>query len=374
MFKNSVFRLSVCATSVALGQTATTPPAAAPEDPPFAPIVLEPKVVSLNRVSIAFQSGFNLKTSFKNIGRFGAAANPGSTNGLSNHFYDDGYNLVDSANNQHFNGTGFTQGTWNWGFNNFASQVHGNGDLDGTIDMHSTSSAGGTSSGHDDNVQPGFMLTFSRELFRNEKDTWRTGLEWSFGYTDYSADDSSPVNAKATQLTDSYSTFGNTLPNSASYSQNLGGDPNHIIIGDTMARSFSSTTVPVSGTRKFDANLFAFKMGPYFEVPLNKTFSFSLEGGAELVYVYSRFQFNEEVVTPSGLLNVKGNNTDDGVQLGGYLGAKVSAALNDKWSLFAGAEWQDVGSYIHHNHATGESAVLDLSQAAFFTFGVGYSF
>jgi hypothetical protein len=182
------------------------------------------------------------------------------------------------------------------------------------------------------------------------------------------------VNAKATRLTDTYSIFGNTLPTSPGYSQDPTGAPNNTIIGDTPTRSFSSTTVPVSGTRKFGADLFGFKLGPYFEVPLNKTFSFSVEGGAALVYVYSRFQFNEEVVAPSGLLNVKGNGDHSGVQFGGYLGAKISAALGDQVSLFAGAQCQDVGSYVHRNHATGESAVLDLSQAVFFTAGVGYSF
>jgi hypothetical protein len=240
--------------------------------------------------------------------------------------------------------------------------------------MHSTSSAGGSSSSHGDNVQPGFMLNFSREFYRNEKDQWRTGLEWSFGFSDYSTEDSHPVNAKGSLLTDTYSLFGNTVPSTTSYSQNSGGDPNHIIIGDTPTRNINTTTVPVSGTRKFDADLFEIKTGPYFEIPLNKTFSFSLDGGVAVVLVYSRFQFNEEVVTPGGLLNVKGNTTDSGVQLGGYLGAKITAALDDQWSLFAGAEVQDVGSYVHRNHATGEAAVLDLSQAAYFTFGVGYSF
>jgi hypothetical protein len=52
----------------------------------------------------------------------------------------------------------------------------------------------------------------------------------------------------------------------------------------------------------------------------------------------------------------------------------TSAAKTFSFSLEGGAEWQDVGSYVHRNHATRESAVLDLSQAAFFTFGVGYSF
>jgi hypothetical protein len=379
MLRYSMLPLSLCATSAALGQAAYTPAPSGSADT-FTPILLEPKPVALNHISMGFQLGFNLKTSFKHIGKFGAATNPGSTNGLSNHFYDDGYNLVDSTGNEHFNGLDangnptFKQGTWNWGFNNFAGQVHGNGDLNGTIDMHSTSSAGGTSGGRSDDPQPGFMLNFGRELFRDDKDRWRTGLEWSFGYTDYNIEDSHPVNAKGTRLTDTYSLFGNDVSTSGSYSQDAGGAPNHNIIGDVPTRNSSAFAVPVSGTRKFGADIFAFKLGPYFEVPLNKTFSFSLEGGAALVYVYSKFQFNETVSTPGGLLNLKGSGAHDGIKIGGYVGAKISAALNDQWTLFAGAQYQDAGNYVHRNHLTGESAVLDLSQSIFFTSGISYSF
>lgn len=371
--RSSVLPLSLCATSVAFGQAAYTPAPAGSADT-FTPVLLEPKAVDLNHISMGFQLGFNLKTSFKHIGKFGAGSNPGSTNGISDHFYDDGYNLVDSTGNSHFNGTGFTQGTWNWGYGNLANQVHNNGDVNGTIDMHSTSSAGGSSNGRAADPQPGFMLTFGRELFRDDKDRWRTGVEWSFGYTDYTIEDSRAVNAKGTQLTDTYSLFGNTVPTSDNYSQDSGGAPNHIIIGDTMTRSSSAVAIPVSGTRKFGADLFAFKLGPYFEVPLNKTFSLSLEGGVALVYVYSKFQFNEEVATPSGLLNVRGSGVHDAIQVGGYVGAKLSAALSEKVTLFLGVQFQDAGSYVHRNHLTGESAVLDLSQSAFFTSGVGYSF
>jgi hypothetical protein len=368
----------LCATSVAFGQSGL-PPAASGEPDSFTPVLLEPKPVSLNHVSMGFQLGFNIKTSFKHIGRFAPANNPGSTNGLSNHFYDDGYNLFDSSQNSHFAGNDqngnpiYKEGTWFFGYNN-ASQLHGNGTPDGTLDLHSTSSAGGTSADRSNDPRPGFVLTFGRELFRDEKDRWRTGLDWSFGYTDYVIEDSHPVNAKATQLTDSYSLFGDNLVDSSGYSQDSGGAPNHSIIGDVPTRSLSTTVAPVSGTRKFGADIFAFRLGPYFEVPLNKTFSFSLEGGAALVYVYSRFQFNEEVATPGGLLNVKGNGAHDGIQIGGYLGGKISAALSDKVSLFAGAQWMDAGNYVHRNRATGESAVLDLTQSVFFSTGIGYSF
>jgi hypothetical protein len=378
--KHSVVPLSLCASSVALGQSVTSSLLLAPNDGNIPPVALEPRTEYKNWVTMGFQLDFNVNVSFKHIGRFPAATNPGSTNGLSNHFYDDGYNLVDSTGNQHFagfDGSGnpiYREGTWNWGFNNFAGQVNNNGDPNGTISMHSLSSNGGTSANRNDDPRPGLLLTYGRELLHDSKGHWRAGLEGAFGYTDYYIKDSSPVKANATLLTDTYSLNGTTVPSSQSYSQGSDGSPNGTIIGDTPARTLSATTVPVAGTRQFGADIFAFKLGPYIEFPLNDTFSFSLEGGPALVYVFSNLRFNEQVVTPAGLMNVKGNNNHQDVKFGGYLGGRISAALNDQWSLYAGAQWQDVGNYVHPNHATGESAVLNLSQAVFFSAGIGYSF
>ncbi len=364
--------LSLCATSVALGQNAITPLLSPPDDA-TAPVALEPKEQHLNFVTLGYQLGFNIRSSFKNIGRFGPATNPGSTNGLSNHSYDDGYNLVDSSGtgNEHPNGTGGNvEGTWNWGFGSGATVNNGNG----TISMHSLSSPGGTSNDRSDDPQPGFMLTFGRQLFKDDRDRWRAGLETSFGFTDYAVKDNRSIGAPGNELTDTYSLMGTVLPSSSSYSQNFTGDPNHIIIGDTPSRSITRTVIPVSGERDFEANLFAFKLGPYFEVPLNRTFSFSLEGGVAMVYVWSNFRFDEEVMNSGGLTEFKGNSYNRDIEFGGYAGAKISATISEQWSLFAGAQWQDVGTYEHRDRGTGETAVLDLSNSIFFTAGIGYSF
>lgn len=394
-FRHTVVPLSLCATSAAFGQSAITP-LLSDADGSVPPVTLEPKVDRQNHISMGFQLGFNVKTSFKHIGGFPAATNPGSTNGLSNHVYDDGYNLVDSTGNRHFshfdtNGNPvYVEGTWNWGFtgnNNFdsttgnGSQVHNNGTPGGTIAMNSLSSSGASSNGREDDPQPGFTLTFSRQLFQDEKDRWRAGVEATFGYTDYDIKDDHPVTANASLLTDTYSLNGDFVPVGSVYTQNstggsTNGSGNHIIIGDIPTRNITSARFPVTGTREFGADVFAFRLGPYFEVPLNHTFSVSLDGGVAMVYVYSKFTFNEQVVNTINqtLMNLKGSNNNQDVLFGGYVGSRISAALSDQVTLFAGAQLQDVGDYVHRNHATGESAVLDLSQSIFFSAGVGYNF
>ena len=390
MIKYSVVPLSLCAASATFGQNALTPLLSAP-DGSVPPVQMGTKEdPQLNQIRMGMQLGFNMKASFKNIGRFRPASNPGSTNAFSNHYYDDGTNAVDSTGNQHFshfdtNGNPvYVEGTWFWGFtgnNNFdvngnGAQVQGNGTANGTIAFHSVSSSGGSTGDRVDDPQPGFSLTFARQMFQDEKNRWRAGLEAGFGYTDFDIKDDHPVNAKGSMLTDTYSLEGSFVPVGSSYGQDIQGNPNGITIGDVPTRSISAAKLPVSGTREFGADVFAFKLGPYFEVPLNHTFSLGLEGGVAMVYVYSKFQFNEQVANPitGTITTVKGNGNNQDLLFGGYVGSYISAALNDQWTLFAGAQLQDVGNYTHRNHGTGEAAVLDLSQSIFFSAGLGYSF
>ena len=95
-----------------------------------------------------------------------------------------------------------------------------------------------------------------------------------------------------------------------------------------------------------------------------------------MVYVYSKFTFDEEVANPitGTITTVKGSSNNSDVLFGGYVGSYITAVLKDQWTLYAGAQLQDVGNYVQRNHATGESAVLDLSQSIFFSAGLGYSF
>lgn len=365
LINRSVIPLSLCATSAALGQAANQP--AAPADT-IPPVALETKPEPLlNRFNLGFQLGFNLNAKFKHIGAYGAQSNPGPATGGVDHFYDDGYNRVDVTGNNHLDNPNTT---WFWGYQN-SSQLNTDNN---TISMHSTSSPGATSSGRDDDPQPGFQLTYSRELIRDHDDRWRAGFEAGFGYTDLEINDSRSLSAPVNQLTDTYGIpdiNGFFVPD-APYSGTYDGPGR--VISDTPTRSFDTTTTPVSGTREFGADLFAFRLGPYFEVPLNKTFSFEVSGGLAMVYAYSTFRYNETVITPNGPLNLAGHGKNDDVLFGGYLGGQISAALNEQWSLYANAQWMDVGTYTHRSHATGESAVLDLSQAVFFSAGIGYSF
>src|SRR5262245_15042703 len=109
----------------------------------------------LNRFGLSYRAGFNITAKFKNLAGFSRLNNPGPATGGADHFYDDGYNRVDSSGNA--NGL-----TWFWGYQN-ASQVPG----DGFLYMHSVSSAQASASkDKDGDPQHGLELTYNRQLGR----------------------------------------------------------------------------------------------------------------------------------------------------------------------------------------------------------------
>ena len=58
--------------------------------------------------------------------------------------------------------------------------------------------------------------------------------------------------------------------------------------------------------------------------------------------------------------------------IGGYAAANFIAALNNRWSLNCGAQYQSVGTY--SQVVGGKKAEIDLSNAIYVTVGLGYSF
>jgi hypothetical protein len=363
-FRLLAFPFSLLATYAAYGQP-VTPQSAAAEPAGATPLWLEKTPEpSRNRFQLGYRMGLNITASFKNIGAFPAQSNPDASPnpahpGYTIRTYDDGFLGEDSTHDMH----GSYQGTWNWGYQN-ASQVQGD-----TMVMHSSSSPGASSNDQGDTIQSGFELTYSRELYRGEK--WRWGLEAAFGYTPVNIKDSSPLTTVYNRITDVYQLNGVIPPTTLPYSGSFGGAGP--VIGDTPTRTEVPTPVSITGSRSFDANLFGFRFGPYLEFPLGKNVTFDLNGGLAVVFVTSDFSYNEMVTTPdSGTIHVAGSSSSSGTQVGGYVGGQISVALGKGWGTFAGAQFQDVGTYTQRSQ--GQSAVLDLSKSVFVSVGISYSF
>jgi len=358
--------LLYCAWTAVLlcGAAAVRAQSPADETIPVIPVTRLERIAPQNlyHVGLSGSMGFNIKSSFKNLGEFPVTAgNPGPATPGANHVYDDGYNKVDSNGNNH----GGFEGTWNWGYNN-ASQISGN-----TVAMHSSSwGSGGSSANNSGDPQPGFELTFGRELQRAKH--WRWGLEGAFGFTAVTIQDSRPVSASQMLTTDTYSLNGIVPPAPPYHGTPNGPGP---IISDTPVRTNSvAGTATISGSREIDAQIFGFKLGPYVEIPLNDRWALEFLAGLALVDVNSQFSYHNLQTTISGstTAGVSGSGYHNGLLAGGYAGARVSYAFNASTRLFAGSQFQDAGKFTQN--VNGRKAVLDLGNSIFVAIGLSYSY
>lgn len=334
---------------------------------------------SPNRFGLNYRMGFNASVKFKNLGGYTLPASRFTPSGAP-YNYDDGYVYLDP------NGAANSAWpyTWYWGYDANPNQYTLG---DATLLMHRSSAAADASTGNkDDDPMPGFEVTYNRELYRDAH--VRLGPEFGFGYSSMSVKDSSTLHSDVTVASDAYGIpvdaatgYGvNYFPLqnfSGAYTHGYDSVPGSNPLIYRGAISMPSQTIPggatVTGTRKFDADLFGFRVGPYFEFPISEKVTAGLSGGFALVYVNSKFSYNE-TVSITGLPTVTTSNSawhDDWLP-GGYVAGNISVALSDKWALTAGAQFEDVGKY--KQVLDGKKATLDLSQAIFVTLGVTYSF
>lgn len=331
----------------------------------------------LNRFSLSYSMGLNMSAGFKNVQLSpnfvlvpnhqgvltSALINPGSTNGLSPHVYDNGYALTDASGN--------AQGlTSYWGYQN-AGQVQ-----NGTLVMNATEpTLGAGPQDLNGDPQHGFQLNYNRQLWRNGQVRW--GLEAGFGFTDLTIRDNQVVAGDYTTTTDAYTLppvpgGGVVTPPPPPYHGPFSSPPGSPLIGDAPSR----TLTPVSSTDQFklDAHVFGWRLGPYAEFPLIKEkLSMSLSGGAALFYVNSQFSFQESVPRPGmAPLVTSGSGSHSDFLAGGYVEGNLSYRLSRSVDIFTGVQYVKVGST--SNVQSGKQAQIDFANSLFVALGLSYRF
>lgn len=316
---------------------------------------------STDRVSLSYRAGFNINAKFTGLGGFPAQTDPGPASGAGlNRRYDDGYNLLDSAGNA----GGLT---WNWGYSGASGQLPGND----TLVMHSSSSAAtAASKDRDGDPQHGFELAINHRLGTAENASW--GVEFAFNFTDITVKDSQKLSAPVQQIQDAYS-LGGIVPPLAPYSGSFGGPGG--MISDSPNRT--TATIPdgasITGHRDIDANLFGWRLGPYVDVPLGRSFFLTLSGGLSVAYITSDFNFNNTVsISGLGSVNHAGSTSDSDWLVGAFLGGTLSWKVTEAFSVFGGAQYQYAGDFAQS--VSGATAHLDLSATIFVSAGLSYSF
>jgi hypothetical protein len=328
------------------------------------PLLMEvPPVESLNRFGLSYRMGFNIETKFKNFGSF---SKPFPRVNLDHdpYNYDNGYVYPDA-------GTPNSGLTHYWGYQGFtyggSSQLPGNE----TILMQRASSTGINSGDRDEGALPGVELTYNRELGRNQSFRW--GLEAAFNYLNLSVKDDQTLQGGARLLTDAYPLLvPEYLLPPAGYQGRASG-PAVVIGASPQSRSETSIPETVGGSRQFDADIFGFRLGPYLEIPLSKTFSVALSGGLSLAEINSDFRFTETIqVGALTLPSTRGSGSHSDWLAGGYVEGTVSCAVTKSAALVAGVQFQDLGRY--SQVVSGKEAALNLNESLFVTLGLTYSF
>ena len=356
-----------------------------------------PEEKSPDRYGLSFRMGFNITTSFKNVGNLAPtghlvprpeagltlqeqAGNPDG-DAFGNRTYEDGYVWRDNTGNA----LGFTH---YWGYDSKPLQY--NSTL-GTIEMHSSSSPGVNSNDQEDDPQLGLEFTYNRELGHGKG--WRWGIEAAFNYTDVGIHDNRPLSGSGTVTANTFLVPPTFEPGEGivpgdppgapptyygTYYPNPNGSPVLVATPIPGGTNYASFPTQINGSRHFDANLFGWRIGPYMEFPLGSMVSVCVNGGLSLVVVSSDFSYNETLSYDAGIgtgtvgRSSSGSGSDSGFLVGGYVGGTLNVALSKKWGAFGGAQFQSVGEYTHEEK--GKKAVLDLSGAVFVSVGVSYSF
>ena len=331
------------------------------------------------RAGVSLSVGFNASANFSRLAPVLPPPPPPKFIGLDPNLlpnYDDGYSLQDVSNDGTY--------TTYWGyFNNSANQNVNVGAE--RLTLHKTTiNQLASSAGEDSAPNPGLEVNFSRDLCK----LWRGrfGLEGVFGFLALSIRDNRDVVATGILTTDQFDLhdsaaqyFNGNFPNDyqGPRDNGMGGPAINVPFIPTMpiipTRTATPVVVHVQGTRLFDASVYFWRLGGYWETPLSSKLSLAINGGASFIWIHSTFSGHQTTEPPFGNPIVEDfSNFNQGFQIGGYVGANLRYALSDRWSAVFGARFEKVGDY--HNFAGSKQAALNFGKSVFLTAGVSYSF
>jgi hypothetical protein len=314
---------------------------------------------SLDRVRFVGRAAFNLKGGFKDVGSF--VANPGArtTPDGDPYNYDDGYVLTDVSGNAGGQ-------TWYWGYDS-ASQISGD-----TILMHRATVTGSTSSGAGTSSDSslGFELVYDRKLGRYEQFDY--GVEVAMNYVGVSLPGYNQGSANLTQTTDTYGFTPGTTPPGAPYQGDFNG-PGFLINAVPFSSISTPGTATIVGNSKLDADVWAWRLGPYVDYSVTERLQLSFSAGlAMAVFSVSGSWAETMVISGQPPISAAGAGSDTALQWGVYLGLNASWQWRPQWGATIGLQYQYLDTY---EEAIGGRAVeLDLGKSIAVTFGVSYSF
>lgn len=314
-----------------------------------------------NRVGFSVRPLFNIKASFSNLGGAPPNTEIGAAVGGQNHYYDDGYNLLDSQQNP--GGT-----TFYWGYDS-PSQAQ-----DGGIVMSSTYAEPlGELTEVSDDPHWGGELTYMRELGWNN--SYWYGLVVGLSWHDLRFSQSQSFTYDALRISDAYVLPGELPP------APFRGRPDDTVesggyeLGDTPTRTSApvSNGAQTSGNYDYRASAYILRTGLLFETPFTDSLDLQFGGGVVGAMVDGRFSFRETtLVTSMDPYAASGAESSTSFAGGGYAEVNLSLRVAKGTYAFAGAQYlmltdmsQSVGS---------RKVELDSKNGIVASFGMNFAF
>lgn len=289
-------------------------------------IILTLLVVGLTGIARA-EFGVSAGASFNYKANFRSSINSGAAAAGTDHFYDDGYNRVDSS------GNAGNQTTY-WGYQN-ASQYDPTGDGgNGTITMHSTMN----SSESQEEAQPALEIYWQHDFTENER--------WNFGVRTAVRWQRVEIDNIATTIADAYP-LGGIIPPGAPFVGSSTG-PN-ALLSDTSIRTLTS-----GATRTIDANLFGLDLGPTLSVNFTKKLRATVSAGGTVAWIRSDFSYRDGALA-------SGSDTQEDWLLGAYVGADLQYQVGEHWGVFTGAAYTRLQNF--DQEVNGRSAELQFGDS-----------
>ena len=321
-----------------------------------------------NRLSLSARLGFNVSVRFHGLATLPAPPAPSRTTPRGDNYnYDDGYVLTDISGNAGGQ-------TWYWGYDDSSRQIQN----DSILLSRTTLGAGASPSMRlkDDEPSPGLELAYQRLL--GTKGRLHYGLELAGNFMNVSQSDNRPVAMNATRTAYPFAFTPGTTPPSASPNMPYQGsyEGPGFVISDT-AGAPTVSNIPggavLNGSRRFDADIWGFRLGPYLEWPVTPRINIGLSGGLAGALVDADVSWSE-TVTIAGRRSptLSGGGSDGELLWGFYLDATASYRFSERWSAILGVQYQDVGTYSHS--FSGRRVDADLGHSVFVTLGVGWNF
>ena len=286
-----------------------------------------------------------------------------ATGGGLDRVYDDGSVLLDISGNAGGK-------TWNWAYNN-SSQVVGD-----AIEQHRTiRPRDGSTTQLDTDLSYGGEVGWSWEIRRFDigKREARVGLDIFAGWNQVSGNGNSLATGTQTTTTDRFALDG-VIPPVAPYAGTFNGPGPLLSDSPSLPRSTATVAATSQFAGDIDATMIGFRIGPWIEIPLTRKLSLGMGFGLSAVHVDGSFSFSEQVITvPGGPQPVVSDKVDRADWKSGfYVDTKLNWNINPEWSVFAGLQYQHLGTF--KIEALGRQGRIGLESAIGITAGVGFSF